>query len=811
MGKKNISDQNQSNYRLLDDGSFVIEDYNQAKSFSSFFPGIAGLNGIPMWAFYVNRNQGIASFGIRNKNYPIMEFYPANTSYALTANLGFRTFIKIKKNSKVEFYEPFRDNSTSTKHKIRQRMFVRFYEVIFEDINETLGLKTLVRYFTIPNEPRAAMARMVEFTNLSAEKLSIEVIDGLPKIIPYWMEQWILKFMGHTAQAWTTVTNLDKAAPFYKLKVEINDSPEVKNLDHGNFYFGFEGAGKKYKKIKPIVDPEIIFKQDLSYSTPANFVLEDNFSVPKKQFGDNKYPSAMGWFKADILPSEKHNVNSVIGYIESEKKLNEFCKKASNIHYFSDKALENQNLINGLLSSVETNSSAKIFDMYCKQTYLDNLLRGGMPIVIPGKSKKTVFYVYSRKHGDLERDYNNFELSPMYFSQGNGNYRDVNQNKRSDVFINPNIEDFNVLSFYNLIQLDGYNPLLIKGQRFHFNALSKIGEQILKKLVKGKHRPMMKEFFKKTFEPGSLLLFLEKNNIGLSVSKEKFLANMLESSNSINSADHCEGFWTDHWTYNIDLLESYLSIYPEKKHEILLEKNEFTFYDNPHYVVPRSDKYVNFNGKIRQFDAVIKSKEKEKLIIGRQSDINTMRTNYGKGSIYRTTLLVKMLCLVLNKFATLDSGGIGIEMEAGKPSWYDALNGLPGVFGSSVPETFELKRNMQFIHDYLSSSSVSPIYEIGVAEEIYEFFHDLEGILKKSSKYSPFSFWDNATSAKEKYRKRTLFGVSGREKNLTLDHVLSFMNMAIKKIDKGLKKAIERKTGLYYTYYTHEAKKIYSK
>ena len=32
---------------------------------------------------------------------------------------------------------------------------------------------------------------------------------------------------------------------------------------------------------------------------------------------------------------------------------------------------------------------------------------------------------------------------------------------------------------------------------------------------------------------------------------------------------------------------------------------------------------------------------------------------------------------------TLDPMGLGIEMEAGKPGWNDAMNRLPGVLGSS--------------------------------------------------------------------------------------------------------------------------------
>ena len=51
----------------------------------------------------------------------------------------------------------------------------------------------------------------------------------------------------------------------------------------------------------------------------------------------------------------------------------------------------------------------------------------------------------------------------------------------------------------------------------------------------------------------------------------------------------------------------------------------------------------------------------------------------------------KMVCLIVNKLAMLDPEGVGIEMEAEKPGWYDALNWLPGVFGSSVARRSSLR------------------------------------------------------------------------------------------------------------------------
>ena len=86
--------------------SFVIESYNQAHPFSSFLPGIAGEYGKPMWVFYTNRGQCVSSFGVRDKNGAMLEFYPANKAYIATPLLGFRSFFRSHSSKAV--YEPFK-------------------------------------------------------------------------------------------------------------------------------------------------------------------------------------------------------------------------------------------------------------------------------------------------------------------------------------------------------------------------------------------------------------------------------------------------------------------------------------------------------------------------------------------------------------------------------------------------------------------------------------------------------------------------------------------------------------------------------
>src|SRR5512136_2363953 len=86
---------------------FILADYASARPFSSFLPGIAGPQGVPLWVFYVNRGQAIASFGVESKDKPVMEFQPANKAYQTTPFTGFRTLIKIQRKGPTAFFEPF--------------------------------------------------------------------------------------------------------------------------------------------------------------------------------------------------------------------------------------------------------------------------------------------------------------------------------------------------------------------------------------------------------------------------------------------------------------------------------------------------------------------------------------------------------------------------------------------------------------------------------------------------------------------------------------------------------------------------------
>jgi len=795
---------NKTKYHLNSSGEFVIENYNFSKPFANFFPGIAGKYGIPMWVFYVNRAQCVCSFGTKDKDHAIMEFQPANKAWQAASSHGFRTFLKIKSGKKNYFYEPFQATLNNSNFKISNAMHILAEGLRLEETNTTLGIKVAVEYFNIPNDNYAGLARTVTINNLSRTAKEIQILDGIPQIIPFGTANFFLKKLGRTIEAWMRVENLENNAPFYKLAVQPHDRPEVVHIKEGNFYLGFEQTNNKTKIIKPITDPENIFGQVTNFSYPEKFKTDSSYITPKNEKVTSKTPCAFLFTDFHLAGNSEKIIYSISGQMRSAATLNLAIKRIASPEYFKIKQEENHELIASLQEDIQTQSSSREFDLYAKNTYLDNVLRGGYPVIFNSSEQKNVFYLYSRKHGDLERDYNKFQLQPAYFSQGNGNYRDMNQNRRSDLWFNPEIKETNLVDFFNLIQADGFNPLVIKGTVFLIKNEPELRSS-LKNCLNEKQISEIISFTKKQFTPGEIILFLEDHHIKPAISYDEFLGIVIANSTRIQDAEHGEGFWTDHWTYNLDLLESYLSIYPENLEEIIFHKRIFNFYDNWEVIKPRSEKYVFYNGSPRQLHALKIDSAKKEIIKKRNDQPHVARSNFGQGEIYQTTLINKLLCLLANKLSSLDPSGCGIEMEAEKPNWYDALNGLPALFGSSLCETFELKRLILIIKHSLEKSSIK---KIKITEEIYNFLVGINSLVNtyftESSNEKDYLYWDNSTSLKEDYRQKIHLGFSGNESEIDASELLTMLENALRKVNLAIEKGFDRKNNIYYSYFFHD-------
>lgn len=765
------------------DKVFYIEDFDKQKTFSSFLPGLAGKRGIPLWAFYVNRGQGIASFGLENKDNQILEFNPAVKAYQQVGIDGFRTFVKMN----GEVYEIFGENSKN----VKRTMKIQRAEFSVLEVNNELGLQFEVTYFGLPNETIAALVREVKITNLNGEDVSFEIVDGLAQLFPYKVGYGEFKSMSNLLRSWMEVYSLENNVGFYRMRSSSSDSAEVTEIVRGNFYL----SSYENVLVKPIVDSNLVFGYDTSKRYPRMFEEKSIKELKSsEQVTANKIPVGFTGLEMNIQSNETKRILTVIGHTHSEEELLAMKDMISNSEYLDKKREEASQVVDELLTDVEMESNYPIFDDYIKQNYLDNMLRGGYPLILKGKNENAVYHIYSRRHGDLERDYNYFTLAPEFYSQGNGNFRDVCQNRRSDVIYKPEVKDFNVKMFGSLIQVDGYNPLGILGSSFTIGDKETVNRLTIE-LFDGNE--IMFNLLSNPFTPGSIINTMANEKIESNLSDEQLFDAIFPYATQNFDAAFGEGYWIDHWTYILDLVENFISIYPDHVKQSLYDDLSYSFYDSPVYVLPRDEKHVlTKNGTVRRFGSTLHLDD----IKVSKNTMNPHGSNWLKDSNnmeVKTNLYGKLLTLVVNKVASLDPSGMGIEMEADKPGWNDAMNGLPGLFGSGVSETIEIKRVIQFLIDnYVSTEHVNlPI-------EVVEFINNLTVVLK--SEFDDFKYWDKANTIKEGFRKDVRFGTV-RTVPMDAKDIFEFLQEANKKIEVAMNKALRYGDGIYPTYLVHEA------
>lgn len=258
-----------------------------------------------------------------------------------------------------------------------------------------------------------------------------------------------------------------------------------------------------------------------------------------------------------------------------------------------------------------------------------------------------------------------------------------------------------------------------------------------------------------------------------------------------------EGYWSDHWTYNLDLIEDYLEIFPDKEREMLFEE-EYTYFLSQIRVNRRGRRCAVTEKGLRQYHALDEESKRsgaEKLV----------RAQYGKGEIVHVTLMEKLLLLCATKFAALDAYGMGVEMEGGKPGWYDALNGLPGLFGSSMAETYELARMLHYTISVLERFPG----DVAVTEELGDLIDELRLVVRLekeslSQEGEILSFWNRINDVKELYWDKTYKGISGKKKTYAGETLAEALKEWNGFVERGIEKACAFGEGICPTYFSYE-------
>ncbi|MBR4953963.1 MAG: hypothetical protein IKZ30_05535 [Oscillospiraceae bacterium] len=738
---------------------FVISDYQKKAPFSSFLPGIAGPLGIPVWCYYNNRGQAVCSFGVQDKDHSIMEFSSAHSAYQNVSRTGFRTFAKLD----GKYCELFTGKCD---------MHIGMSEVEITERSDLL--ETSAVYFGVPGERTAALARVLTVTNISDREISIELLDGMSAIVPFGLNQDFLKNLSNLAKAWMQAEDMEKGLAYFRVRASLEDGAVVREVKGGNFCLAWDD---ECTQLCPVIQPSLIFGEDTSLSTAVNFERNNLDEIcAATQIAANIFPCCFLPRKAVLKSGESICIRSLFGQAESKELVKSLASRINASEWFDAKRREMGALVDALCAPITSKTANPVFDAYAKQSYLDNLLRGGVPMFFRHENKSAPFYLYSRKHGDPEREYNYFSLGREYYAQGNGNFRDVNQNRRCDVLFSPELGAESIHTFFDLIQTDGYNPLVITAGTYSLRENAR--KQFATRL------PNAADLFVGNFTPGSVAMAAE--DAGMSKQEAAaFTAEVICAADSEPNANFGEGYWCDHWTYNLDLIESYLSVYPENKENLLFNEERYRWYETRVKVNPRVKRCAMTENGLRQYNAL-----DEHCKTGTHKWMKT-----ADGNDARSTLIEKLILLCVIKTATLDAEGMGVEMEGGRPGWYDALNGLPGLFGSSMAESCELARLIAFTADALEKCGG----EISLYDEIAVLSENVSAVI--STETDSYKCWDKLNTLKETYRDDTFNGYIGKRSKVSCAELASRLRTMKKAVLAGIDKAEKLNRGLIPTYF----------
>ena len=312
------------------------------------------------------------------------------------------------------------------------------------------------------------------------------------------------------------------------------------------------------------------------------------------------------------------------------------------------------------------------------------------------------------------------------------------------------------------------------------------------------------------FRPGQLFELVDQLNINITGTNEDFLNQIVAKSEDRAMAVYGSGYWADHWDYYLDLIEAYEAIYPDQMESLMYDK-ELRYFFSTATVKPRSEKYVltkTFDGKskhVLQLDATYfdEDKVKEQKAFFDQStgllgiDANWQRTE--EGQAFKSSPIAKLFLLGAIKFAMRDAYGMGIEYEGGRPGWNDAMNGLPGMIGSGMPETYEMYLLLKLVRRVVSTYErdvVIPVELSTMVTTINEALATLEGSgyldseeLSFDVPNELFEYWDVVAAARESYRNDVQYYFSGETASLGAKETVAMLDRWIDQVELGMARA----------------------
>ena len=760
-------------------GQFITvqgEKYYEIANYDAMQPFFISLaSDTDLW-MYLASTGGLTA-GRRSPEQALFPYYTDDKITEQYEQTGPKTILHVTLDGKTYLWEPFSQRMEglyAIERKIAKSTIGN--KIIFCEENTTLGLR--FSYLWAP-AGQYGWVRRATIENLSAQELTITLVDGLQNVLPAGVERKTQNEFSTLVDGYKKTELVPNTSlVLFRMEAILVDRAEPSEALFCNTIYALGLTQANYFVSS---QPLHFFRQGKAWDNTA---YEEAKGVRGAIFAHTTLTlppnaSQTWYFVADVqkdatqvrdlitfsqTPQAIETIENAIS--QSTRTLEQIVAHNDGAQHTADEHNDARHFANTLFNTMRggfylndyTIQSAafaahiRIFNTALAQKHeaflhalpaalqYDQLIAAVREQKDPQLLRLAYEYLpitFGRRHGDPSRPWNMFDIQvkdakgqPIVSYQGN--WRDIFQNWEALSLSYPNFINSIIAKFLNATTVDGYNPYRITNQGIDWEVI----------------------------EPEN-----PWSNIG---------------------------YWGDHQIiYLLKLLELSHHYAPQPL-AILLNERIFAFANVPYrlksfaQIVEDPKNSILFDDPIHQhvMNLTATYGQDAKLVLDKDNQV------------LLTTMADKLLITLLAKLSNFVPKA-GIWMNTLRPEWNDANNALVG-YGASMVTLCYMRRYVAFLQQLIQT-------DIQVAKETCHMLHAVQTALcdvNNTAELTPSAIYQTTNAlgqAGEQYRSAAYAGLSGEQTTITMNQLRTFFTTALQAIDSTIR-ANKRANGLYEAY-----------
>ncbi|MEE0951531.1 MAG: hypothetical protein U0L62_04905 [Paludibacteraceae bacterium] len=760
-------------------GQFITvqgEKYYEIANYDAMQPFFISLaSDTDLW-MYLASTGGLTA-GRRSPEQALFPYYTDDKITEQYEQTGPKTILHVTLDGKTYLWEPFSQRMEglyAIERKIAKSTIGN--KIIFCEENTTLGLR--FSYLWAP-AGQYGWVRRATIENLSAQELTITLVDGLQNVLPAGVERKTQNEFSTLVDGYKKTELIPHTSlVLFRMEAILVDRAEPSEALFCNTIYALGLTQANYFVSS---QPLHLFCQGKAWDNTA---YEEAKGVRGAIFAHTSFTlapnaSQIWYFVADVqkdatqvrdlitfsqTPQAIETIENAIN--QSTRTLEQIVAHNDGVQHTADEHNDARHFANTLFNTMRGgfylndytiqadafSAHIRVFNTALAQKH--EAFLNALPAALqyhqlihavreqkdPQLLRLAYEYLpitFGRRHGDPSRPWNMFDIQvkdakgqPIVSYQGN--WRDIFQNWEALSLSYPNFINSIIAKFLNATTVDGYNPYRITNQGIDWEVI----------------------------EPEN-----PWSNIG---------------------------YWGDHQIiYLLKLLELSHHYAPQQL-ATLLNERIFAFANVPY--------------RLKSFAQIVEDPKNSILFDDpTHQHVMNLTATYGQDAklvldkdnqVLLTTMADKLLITLLAKLSNFVPQA-GIWMNTLRPEWNDANNALVG-YGASMVTLCYMRRYIAFLQQVIQT-------DIQVAKETCQMLHAVQTALCEANStptLTPHAICQITTAlgqAGEQYRTAAYAGLSGEQTTITIDQLRMFFTTALQAIDSTIR-ANKRQNGLYEAY-----------